>query len=239
MGFITYLWKDRISQYPTRRTLTDVNTQETSVVEVSREEGVIYNKPSDDVPQFNAEIMNDIEHRLDEAFQAVFTKMGQRLNDFYPVGSIYISTDNTSPATIFGGTWQSISGGILLPSNNCNLTPQGSDTSSYVAQGTVNASAAAQKSFANLPQHTHYVSDRTGHNFMSIDEIERWSSGSEVNGTLTARASNTSTSGPIPADGKGHTHNVTIAAAFNSNKTVSTFNTMLPSITVYAWQRTA
>ena len=41
-----------------------------------------------------------------------------RENDFlrrtYPVGSIYQSLDSTSPATLFGGTWQEITGRFLL-----------------------------------------------------------------------------------------------------------------------------
>ena len=32
----------------------------------------------------------------------------------HPVGSIYTSTDSTSPATLFGGTWSQISDGYYL-----------------------------------------------------------------------------------------------------------------------------
>ena len=34
-------------------------------------------------------------------------------NTLYPVGSIYMSTSSTSPATLFGGTWSQISGALL------------------------------------------------------------------------------------------------------------------------------
>lgn len=37
-----------------------------------------------------------------------------KINNFidvvYPVGSVYININSTSPATLFGGTWQAISG---------------------------------------------------------------------------------------------------------------------------------
>ena len=36
------------------------------------------------------------------------------INDVYPVGSIYMSTNSTSPATLFGGTWTQIEDTFLL-----------------------------------------------------------------------------------------------------------------------------
>ena len=36
------------------------------------------------------------------------------LNTFHPVGSIFISTENTSPASMFGGEWEQIKGRFLL-----------------------------------------------------------------------------------------------------------------------------
>lgn len=36
----------------------------------------------------------------------------------YPVGSIYISTNNTSPQSFLGGTWQKIEGRFLLSSSS-------------------------------------------------------------------------------------------------------------------------
>lgn len=34
------------------------------------------------------------------------------LNEVYPIGSVYISIDNTSPQAVFGGTWESLTLGI-------------------------------------------------------------------------------------------------------------------------------
>lgn len=36
------------------------------------------------------------------------------LNSLHPVGSIFISTENTSPASMFGGEWEQIGGKFLL-----------------------------------------------------------------------------------------------------------------------------
>ena len=44
------------------------------------------------------------------------------LDTYYPVGSIYISVNSTSPEKLFGGTWAKINGRFLLgtgtPSDN-------------------------------------------------------------------------------------------------------------------------
>lgn len=51
--------------------------------------------------------------------------------DCYPVGSIYISANSTSPATLFGGTWTPITDGrFLRPSGSWNQTG-GTDTHTH------------------------------------------------------------------------------------------------------------
>lgn len=37
-----------------------------------------------------------------------------KLSNLYPVGSIYISEDDTEPSTVFGGTWELVKQGYLL-----------------------------------------------------------------------------------------------------------------------------
>lgn len=38
----------------------------------------------------------------------------------YPVGSVYLSYTNTSPATLFGGTWVQITEKVIRAANNVN-----------------------------------------------------------------------------------------------------------------------
>lgn len=63
MGFIKKIWKDRISEFPTRRSLT--KTDGTSeLVTVARSEGMI----SEEGDAFSAENMNDFENRVESGF---------------------------------------------------------------------------------------------------------------------------------------------------------------------------
>ncbi len=61
----------------------------------------------------------------------------------YPVGSIYMSVNDTNPATIFGGTWEKIEGRFLLGSgttkdnDNEQRTYQKGQTHGYVNAKTI------------------------------------------------------------------------------------------------------
>lgn len=66
-------------------------------------------------------------------------------NELYPVGSIYMSTENTSPASMFGGTWEQIKDKFLLSSG---------DTYSAGATG---GEATHTLTLNEMPRHSHQV----------------------------------------------------------------------------------
>lgn len=72
--------------------------------------------------------------------------------DAYPVGSIYMSVNSTSPATLFGGTWQRIQDRFLIAAG-----------STYKAGGT-GGEATHTLTVNEMPSHSHglYASDMTG-----------------------------------------------------------------------------
>lgn len=69
--------------------------------------------------------------------------------DAYPVGSIYMSTKSTSPASLFGGTWQQIKDRFLIAAG-----------STYKAGGT-GGEATHTLRVDEMPSHSHDVSMTT------------------------------------------------------------------------------
>lgn len=87
MGFIKKIWKDRISEFPTRRSLT--KTDGTSeLVTVARSEGMI----SEEGDAFSAENMNDFENRVANGF----SELNENLQNH---GKIVKLLDNLSVTT--------------------------------------------------------------------------------------------------------------------------------------------
>lgn len=76
----------------------------------------------------------------------------QLLNLIYPIGSIYMSTTNVSPATFLGGTWMQIEESFLL-----------SASSTYTA-GLTGGEAKHTLTVSEMPSHSHaqYVTANAG-----------------------------------------------------------------------------
>lgn len=68
------------------------------------------------------------------------------LDSTYPIGSVYMSTSSTSPSTLFGGTWEALTGRFLV----------GVDGSTYKA-GETGGEATHKLTVSELPTHTHGV----------------------------------------------------------------------------------
>jgi hypothetical protein len=143
-NFSTKNWLDRVTQFPTRRKLAATET--TDIYDVSREEGTVMQEGD----AFNSANMNDLESRISEAF-----------NNFFPIGSIYLSANNVNPSSFFGGTWVSWGSGRV---------PVGIDKN----DGDFNTSEKIGGS-KNLQTHSHYVnidySASTTHNHNGRNDI--------------------------------------------------------------------
>ncbi len=65
------------------------------------------------------------------------------LEAVYPVGSIYISVNSTSPQTLFGGTWEAIQGKFLLGSSSAHKA------------GSTGGEETHTLTMGEMPEHTH------------------------------------------------------------------------------------
>jgi len=77
-------------------------------------------------------------------------KLAEILLEIYPVGSIYLSVNSTSPASLFGGTWTQLKGRFLLA---CGNNGDGWDYSA----GSVGGEPAHQLTADEMPYHQHYT----------------------------------------------------------------------------------
>lgn len=166
------------------------------------------------------------------------------LNLVYPVGAIYISTVSTSPATLFGGTWEQIQDTFLLAAG-----------STYSAGGTGGSADAI------VPYHRHSVSAVTGgitggahsHDPSTTSEYFVTSDvSSAYNAGFTTGASGQSRRIDAPeastaifhhratTNSPTHTHDL---PAHNTGYAGTSGNTtganMPPYLAVYVWKRTA
>lgn len=163
----------------------------------------------------------------------------------YPVGSIYISVNSTSPATFFGGTWQAIentflvaagssytaggTGGAASHTHTLNHTHTYAHTHTTPATTTGGTAITVAQMPAHKHNYRHYVSTECGYvpaNSRANSIVVR----SDVNGisntggTFTDRTGTVEYNGNLlynTGGGQAHTHGQ-IATTTNSQSTSTT-----------------
>ena len=163
-----------------------------------------------------------------QAFQA------NLINLVYPVGSIYMSVNNVSPATFLGGVWEQIKDRFLLSSGDTYSSGNIGGAETVKAIVSVNNHTLTT---AQIPAHTHGPGSLSG--YYKCRETD--DSGSGANGaervTFTAFDVNSSASSVII--NSGATASTGSGGAHNHGVTISEHNNMPPYLTVYMWKRTA
>lgn len=119
------------------------------------------NKLGGQIPSYyaTAESVNSLKNdKLDKTATAADSgKLGGKtlseiMLTLYPVGAVYISANSTSPASLFGGAWESIGGRFLL----------GAD-STYTA-GSTGGEATHTLKITEMPSHNH----ASGHGYVNV-----------------------------------------------------------------------
>ena len=205
------------------------------------------------------------------AIDGTCTKFSTELQSFllkvYPVGSIYISYNNTNPGTLFGGTWENYGNGRVLKGINSGTA------------GTTGGSSTVTLSMSNIPAHTHDISHTHTTKVASITDVSvstttnlvgqiimhrtnEFTNIQTVNGVfstsktlskwgnISSEISTATSVGDINFNGN-HTHTVTGTIPSLTTNSISTttsgsagssnptaINVQDPYITVYMWRRT-
>ena len=141
------------------------------------------------------------------------------IRDFvYPVGSVYISFESTSPETRFGGSWTQITNRFLYCTNSSGAKA-GSDTHTHTTGNcTLNVN--------QIPSHTH-----TAWTYYGSSKLGNSCGWTPNNGSVGCVALGGNSVDCIKNENTGG------GQAHNHGNTGSASN-MPPYITVYAWQRT-
>lgn len=152
------------------------------------------------------------------------------VDSIYPVGSIYMSVNSTSPATLFGGTWSQLKDRFLLGAGDTysNGATGGAATVTLTTSQipshthTFTGSSATTSS----DSHTHTVPNTKGDNSGSGNKCESWASASASGRTVTTSSD-------------AHTHTLTAKGTNSSTGGGGSHTNMPPYLVVYMWKRTA
>ena len=108
------------------------------------------------------------------------------MDNIYPIGSIFITTNTTNPSTYFGGNWERIEGRFLLAA----------DDSTYKI-GSTGGEATHKLTINEMPSHNHLVDydqiwDGGGGTLTlgTTDNGGSWASGTWVHNTGGSQAHN-------------------------------------------------
>lgn len=170
---------------------------------------------------------------------------GVTLDKVYPVGSIYMSVNNTNPGTLFGGTWVTWGAGRVPVGVNAS----DSDFSTVEKAGGEKTHTLAT---SEMPSHKH-----SGGN-LTADWVNLQGGANNISGqdstwglTSTGIVSNWGDTTGFYANSKGTTtkykdgfyvnasHSHSISGETGPSGSSAAHNNMQPYITCYMWKRTA
>ena len=133
---------------------------------------------------YNSAFTGAHNDEYDSRITSLSNQVSNILNLVYPVGSVYISVNSTSPATLFGGTWTQIKGRFLLgvgAGDNNTVTTWGDVYPSSTLNVSVNelgGEPVHSLSVAEMPSHYHQFERQQ---WYSADTVARTSTGAIYN----------------------------------------------------------
>lgn len=158
---------------------------------------------------------------------AKFAPMLDTMKKIYPVGSIYMSTVSTNPATLFGfGTWEAMPAGRVL------LAQGKSSWGTTYNAGSTGGEATHQLTVGELPAHNHTASTNTTGNHTHQFQLYGPDGNTHMNFPSDFDTNYARNKGTTLSAGN-HSHTINI----NNTGSSQPHNNIQPYIAVYTWKR--
>lgn len=142
-------------------------------------------------------------------------------NALYPVGSIYMSVNDTRPETLFGGQWEQI--------RDCFLLGCGDKYENGISGGEAEHTLTSSE----MPNHTHSATtNTTGAHRHGYNGWWTFGAGNKEGAVAHSRLVDGERFDPFNSAGD-HSHTVTVNATGDGQA----HNNMPPYFTVYMWKR--
>ena len=157
--------------------------------------------------------LEDIQRRIDEIKRSV------SIDKFYPVGSTYLTMNETNPSELFGGKWEQIKDCFLFCSEN---SQQRGGNKKILEE--------------NLPPHSHHIDLTTSNNGNHTHKIKHEEYYNYFGGPIrnaSLKSSQNEDRKIITTSSGAHTHSIN----GNTSDVGSGIDYMPPYLTVYAWYR--
>ena len=133
-------------------------------------------------------------------------------DEIYPIGSVYMSVNNTNPSNLFGGSWEQITG-YYLYAGNTNETG-----GSNISGASTGETGATFLTLDQIPSHTHYIPSLSGSTTSNGDHIHNI--GADFDGGAASARYTVHSKGPTGAgylkptsQAGSHSHSLTTNAS--------------------------
>ena len=172
----------------------------------------------------NAVGINEIQNNDIATLKSQVASLTNLINTYwqtiYPVGSIYMSLNSTSPATLFGGTWTQLKDRFLI------------------GAGSISAN-----SIGGATNHTHDYGLQAGGYYRDISMENNENAGVytyDINNNRSLGSCTSVGSFTAPINGNSTSNNTSVSMNhFSMTGNTSYTSNLPPYLSVYMWQRTA